>query len=121
MTMDLDLLGTFDVVLFLGVLYHLRHPLLALERLRRLTGEAAFIETHAVAVAGHPDLVAWEFYERGELAGDSSNWWGPTASGLSALCHAAGFLPVEILTSVPAPESWITHYRLAMQAKPCSS
>jgi tRNA (mo5U34)-methyltransferase len=120
MTMDLDPLGTFDVVFFLGVLYHLRHPLFALERLRRLTRQVAFIETHAVAVAGHPGLVAWEFYEGGELAGDSSNWWGPTAMGLSALCRAADFLPVEILTPVPVPESGVGAYRLAMRAEPHS-
>jgi tRNA (mo5U34)-methyltransferase len=33
MTVDLERIGTFDVVLFLGVLYHVRHPMLALERL----------------------------------------------------------------------------------------
>ena len=34
---DLGALGTFDVVLYLGVLYHMRHPLLALERLVQVT------------------------------------------------------------------------------------
>lgn len=45
---DLDALGKFDVVFFLGVLYHLRHPLVALERLAKLTREVAVIETEAV-------------------------------------------------------------------------
>src|SRR5471032_3308631 len=37
--------GTFDVVLFLGVLYHLRHPLLALERVAAVTRDLLIIET----------------------------------------------------------------------------
>ncbi len=41
--MDLspDRVGTFDLVLFVGVLYHLRHPLLALERVASVTGDQA--------------------------------------------------------------------------------
>ena len=37
----------FDIVLFLGILYHMRHPLLALERLREFVkdGGVAFIES----------------------------------------------------------------------------
>ena len=38
--------GTFDVVLFLGVLYHLRHPFLAIEKLRSVTNELLILETH---------------------------------------------------------------------------
>jgi len=46
--MDLspERVGTFDVVLFLGVLYHLRHPLLALERVRSVTKTLLIMETH---------------------------------------------------------------------------
>src|SRR5579884_12044 len=40
-----DSIGTFDFVLFLGVLYHLRHPLLALERIWAVTKDAAFVES----------------------------------------------------------------------------
>ena len=38
--------GTFDVVLFLGVLYHMRDPMLALERAASVTGERMILETH---------------------------------------------------------------------------
>src|SRR5713101_1737289 len=37
--------GTFDIVLFLGVLYHMRHPLLALERVASVTRELLIVET----------------------------------------------------------------------------
>src|SRR5262249_8936967 len=52
MTLDLADLGVFDVVLYFGVLYHMREPLTALRRLRRVTGEVAAIETAAVRVLG---------------------------------------------------------------------
>lgn len=51
--MDLEPLGKFDVVLYLGVLYHMENPLSALRRLRSVTKEIAIIETEAVEV---PDL-----------------------------------------------------------------
>src|SRR6187401_1004793 len=45
--MDLspERIGTFDVVLFLGVLYHLRHPFLALERVASVTRDYLIVET----------------------------------------------------------------------------
>src|SRR5215813_14120695 len=43
-----DRLGSFDVVFFMGVLYHLKHPLLGLERVSEMTNDFAVIETHAV-------------------------------------------------------------------------
>ena len=48
MTMDLSTLGTFDVVLFMGVIYHLEEPLAALRRVRQLTRGFVAIETEAV-------------------------------------------------------------------------
>ncbi len=41
-----ETVGTFDVVLFLGVLYHMRHPLLALEKVHSVTREMVILETH---------------------------------------------------------------------------
>ena len=41
-----ETVGTFDVVLFLGVLYHLPHPLLCLEKLASVTAEQLIVETH---------------------------------------------------------------------------
>ena len=65
----------FDVVLFLGVLYHLRHPLLAIDSLRRLTRGTLYLET---AVSGEPtDPPRADFYRRDELNADGSNWFSP--------------------------------------------
>jgi tRNA (mo5U34)-methyltransferase len=72
MTTDLDQLGPFDVVLYLGVLYHMKEPLTALERVRRVTREVAVIETEAVFVPGtEADASLLNFYPGDESSGDS--------------------------------------------------
>ncbi|HEV3231101.1 MAG TPA: DUF1698 domain-containing protein [Candidatus Dormibacteraeota bacterium] len=95
MTMDLAPLGRFDVVFFLGVLYHLKDPFLALRRLCEVTGGVAVIETACVVVPGREHHPLWEFFEGAELDGDPSNWWAPNAAGLLAACRAAGFSRVQ--------------------------
>jgi tRNA (mo5U34)-methyltransferase len=97
--MDLDELGTFDVTLFLGYLYHVKEPLRVLERLRTITREVAVIETHAVLVEGYPDARLMLFYPADELAGDFTNWYVPTEAALHGLCRAAGFGRVTTVRS----------------------
>ena len=46
--LDARQLGQFDVILFLGVLYHLRYPLLAADKLRAVTRGTLHIETHVI-------------------------------------------------------------------------
>ncbi len=82
-------LGQFDVVLFLGVLYHLRYPLLAIDRLRDACRCELFIETHIIdELVEHP---IWRFYPGAELAGDSSNWFGPNILAVITAFQTAGF------------------------------
>jgi len=96
MEVDLATLGQFDVVLYLGVLYHQRHPLQALERVAKVTRDLAVIETEAVNIPGLEDRAFCQFFESDELAGDTSNWWAPNAQALISLCRAAGFRKVEV-------------------------
>jgi tRNA (mo5U34)-methyltransferase len=103
MTMDLEPLGTFDVVFFLGVLYHMENPLVALKRVASLTKNVAIIETHAIRVPDYDDLELCEFYSSTQLAGDPSNWWGPNLKALEGMCHAAGFSRVEIMVGHVEP------------------
>ena len=108
MTTDLISVGTFDVVLYLGVLYHMEHPFLALQRLAQVTREVAVIETEAIIVDGLKDAALVRFIEGSELDGDVSNWWAPTAAALAGMCRAAGFASVDLLTPEPkvqAPRS----------------
>ena len=95
-------LGAFDIVLFLGVLYHMQNPFLALQRVAALTREVAIIETEAMALPGNEHRALCEFFEGQELNNDSSNWWAPNERGLIGLCRAAGFSKVDVLTPPPS-------------------
>ncbi|HET9050872.1 MAG TPA: DUF1698 domain-containing protein [Candidatus Dormibacteraeota bacterium] len=103
MTADLGALGTFDVVLFLGVLYHLREPFVALERLRTLAGGVAVIDTEGIEVPGRPDEGLLRFFPGDELAGDYGNWFATSERALHAMCHAAGFGRVTTVLGPAAP------------------
>lgn len=89
--------GFFDYVLFLGVFYHLRHPLYAMESVCAVTRGQAFIESYVVDDAPDPARCFMEFYETGELGGQIDNWCGPTTACLMAMARSAGFPRVEFL------------------------
>ena len=96
---DLDAaqLGTFDVALFLGVLYHLRHPLLALEKVAALVDDLLIVETH-VDLTG-VTLPAMRFYPGAEVNNDASNWWGPNEACLRAMLHDVGFTTIRHIST----------------------
>ena len=121
MTVDLVSIGSFDVVFFLGVLYHLEDPFSALKRLSLLTREVAIVETAAIYVPGHENKALFEFYESNELAADVGNWWAPNLKGLTKMCRAAGFrdvIPVDVPDIQPGEnaEYDIIPCRLTVQA-----
>jgi tRNA (mo5U34)-methyltransferase len=101
MALDPVELGTFDVVLFLGVLYHLRDPLAALRRVRALTAGVAVVETEAVAILGMPRAELLSFTPGAELRGDHTNWFAPSAAALAGMCRAAGFGRVDVRIGPP--------------------
>ncbi len=101
--------GTFDIVLFLGVLYHLRHPLLALERICELTHGVAVIESHVIDNIRDTSDPVMEFYEIDELGGQYDNWWGPNTTCLTAMLRAAGFVRTEVLRREPARSTIKAH------------
>ncbi len=89
--------GFFDYVLFFGVFYHLRHPLLALENVCSVTRGVAFIESYVIDDRPAAERCHLEFYETDELGGQIDNWCGPTISCLMAMARSAGFPRVEFL------------------------
>ena len=85
--------GKFDCVLFLGVLYHLKHPLYVLESLCDLTLEHLVVETHIDLLDySRPAMV---FYPGDEAGGDPSNWWGPNVQCMIDMLKTAGFSRIE--------------------------
>jgi tRNA (mo5U34)-methyltransferase len=107
-------LGQFDVVLFLGVLYHLRHPLLALDRLRGLCRGTLFVESltcdagvftaldrHvplAELAPGMRDLPFAQFLPRDRFHRDWTNKWSPNLACLVALVEDAEFTVTQTQT-----------------------
>jgi tRNA (mo5U34)-methyltransferase len=84
-----DRVGQFDVVLFLGVFYHLVDPIRALHNLAALTKEVAVVETHLdLRGLERPAMV---FYPGTELNNDPTNWWGPNRQCMEALLRLVGF------------------------------
>ena len=120
MTVDLVEVGQFDVVFFLGVLYHLEEPFKALKRLSLVTRELAVIETAAVLLPAHDDVGLFEFYESSELGADIGNWFAPNLTGLAKACRAAGFKDVQATSRPPvagdASEAQLSRYRLTVHA-----
>jgi len=102
MRADLDALGRFDVVLYLGVLYHMLEPLTALRRLRAVTDRVAVIETEGIHVPGYPDDLLLRFFAAAELHRDYGNWYATSERALHGMCRAAGFSRVETAVGPPA-------------------
>ena len=96
-----EVVGSFDVVLFLGVLYHMRHPLLALERVASVTRELLVLETEIdLAFTRRP---AAAFYPGQEMRFDPTNWWGPNPPAVVGMLRVAGFSRVEIVSRNSLP------------------
>jgi tRNA (mo5U34)-methyltransferase len=130
----------FDIVLFLGVLYHLRHPLLALDCLHEYAvkdllvfqsmlrgcseaGEVAadytFNETDHFEEPGYPKM----YFVEKSYSNDRTNWWIPNRACAEAMLRSAGFEITEhpenevfVCRRVELPEE--TRADLAMTAKP---
>jgi tRNA (mo5U34)-methyltransferase len=120
MTCDLAALGTFDVTLFLGVLYHVKEPLTALQRLRAVTGEVAVVETAAISLERQDDLPLIEFTPGAEVKNDATNWFFPNEQAAIALLRAAGFEEVTPVARLfhSQERQGVTDFRLVLHARP---
>ncbi len=111
----------FDVVLFLGVFYHLRHPLLALDLIHEHVAKDLFVfqsmqrgcdavepladdyhfwQTQIFERSGYPRM----FFVEKKYSGDPTNWWIPNRACAEAMLRSAGF---EVL-SHPEQEVFIS-------------
>ena len=95
-----DTVGTWDVVLFMGVLYHLKNPLEALERMASVTNELLIVETLVDTRAGD-ERPLLTFYPGAELHGDPTNWFGPNVRAVTAMLDVAGFARIDVLHVEP--------------------
>lgn len=120
---------TFDVVLFMGVFYHLRYPLLGLDAVRgtladdgvmvfqtlTMPGPKREAETTDVGFEDRDRLKgeAWPkiaFFEHG-FSGDPTNWWAPSHTCCEALLRSTGLRVTqrpgeETFLAVPDPQAY---------------
>ncbi len=111
--------GKFDYVLFMGVLYHLRYPLFALDKVVQKVGGKLVFQTMVRGseqvraweknyhfwnkeIFSHPDFPCMYFVEH-SYANDPTNWWIPNRAAAEAMLRSSG-MKTE---SHPEPETWI--------------
>lgn len=117
---EIDSLGErFDYVLFMGVLYHLRYPLYALDKVAKLPRKRLIVQSMIRGVPGtipipedapiteraifeHPRFPAMFFIEN-RYVGDPTNWWVPNEAGMEAMLRSAGLRIVDH----PFLELWV--------------
>jgi tRNA (mo5U34)-methyltransferase len=114
----------YDLILFMGVFYHLRYPLLGLDLVARRVRHLIVFQTLTVpGMDVHPDTSDRPIHDRTALndlawprmafiehrfAGDPTNWWVPNHAGVEAMLRSSGLrvtshLGHEIYLCVPLP------------------
>jgi tRNA (mo5U34)-methyltransferase len=115
--------GQFDYVLFMGVFYHLRYPLFALDKvIKKIAGRLVF----QTMIRGSEETRAWQddyhfwnkevfsdsrfpcmYFIENRYAGDPTNWWIPNRAAAEAMLRSSG---LEIV-SHPEAETWVCEPR----------
>ncbi|CAN5880947.1 hypothetical protein BH18ACI4_BH18ACI4_07870 [soil metagenome] len=147
--LDQRTLGQFDITLALGLIYHLKHLVLALENLYKVTREMLIIETAIMPPERTPSsfthplgetqmrLHALAVVENPQAAKEQvCNWFLPSVEALEALLRNTGFESIEIVEvkneravlvcrkSMAHSETDVHHYfvaALALKAGPAKS
>jgi tRNA (mo5U34)-methyltransferase len=100
--------GTFDLVMFFGVIYHLRHPLLALEKIYNICTGTLLLQTADFEDPALGSIAASKFYPFGVRSGptdkpsfDPTVFWIPNAACVRDMLRHVGFTDIEQLSKVP--------------------
>jgi tRNA (mo5U34)-methyltransferase len=97
--------GTFDLVMFFGVLYHLRHPLLALMSIREVCTGSMLLQTAVHEDPAFTDTPMAKFHPFGMKSGpngemfDPTVFWLPNRACTRALTESAGFHDVSVVSA----------------------
>jgi tRNA (mo5U34)-methyltransferase len=114
-----ELPGQFDYVLFMGLFYHLRYPLYALDKLIKKVKSKLIFQTMVRGCEGvrdwdddypfwntqifaEPNFPAMYFIEK-SYSHDPTNWWIPNRAAVEAMLRSSG-LEIECH---PEPETWV--------------
>ncbi len=89
--------GEFDLVLCLGILYHMKDPFGMCREMFDITKEGGMLilETHCDALEEtKPGMI---FYPTNEWNNDPTNWWGPNIKCVQEMLKVAGFIKVDLI------------------------
>lgn len=119
--------GQFDYVLFMGVFYHLRYPLFALDKVVKKVGGELLFQT---MIRGSEQAQQWEknyhfwnkeifkswdfpamYFIENKYADDPTNWWIPNVAAAEAMLRSSG---LEIMAH-PELETWVCEPRTAQR------
>lgn len=111
--------GQFDYVFFMGVFYHLRYPLYALDKIIKKVGSKLIFQTMIrgslnspvlqedynfwnKSIFSDPDFPCMYFIEK-SYAGDPTNWWIPNHGAMEAMLRSSGLK----IVAHPEQETWV--------------
>lgn len=106
--------GMFDVVFFFGTLYHLRYPLLALDRLSSVCKNEIFVESAILddyspyrggVGQGYSGEMVMEFYPDDQYGDNHTNWWSPSLLCLCQMMRSSGFSECRGWKLMASPQS----------------
>ncbi len=100
----------FDVVLFLGVLYHAPNMIQYLDAISRITKGVLVLETFVDALDEEGPRVS--VYDQNELNNDSSNWFGPNLRAIDIMLRRVGFKTIDFINL------WDFNTRAAIEGRP---
>jgi tRNA (mo5U34)-methyltransferase len=111
-------IGTWDVVLLAGVLYHTKDPFRALEHAASVTRELLIVETVVDCKFTRRPAIA--FYPNDELDGDPTNWCAPNPAALLGMLAACGFDDIRVVyrSSVLGQFRWALRWFLRRGTSP---
>ena len=92
------IVGEFDLVLCLGILYHMENPLGMCRKMSDICADGGMLilETHCDGLNEHrPGMI---FYPKNEWNNDSENWWGPNIKCVQDMLKVAGFKEVKLIS-----------------------
>lgn len=101
---DVEELGQFDMVLLLGVLYHVPDPYRTLEAAAAMSRDHLVVET--VTALRHEPVPAMRLFTELELDGDPTNFWAPNILALQEMCRRFGYSRFQVLPEALDNQGW---------------
>jgi len=95
MDLSKETVGEFDLVLCLGILYHMENPLGMIRRMAEITKNLLILESHYDL--GKVKEPVMRFYPNKECNNDPGTWWGANPECINAMLKVSGFKEIQVV------------------------